>query len=59
VDFIVGAFSPSRACCAAMITGSESGLVDFKALARLVSTTQAKRVSGRRVTSALSAGLEE
>jgi hypothetical protein len=54
-----GAFSPSRACCAAMITGSERGSVDFKALARLILMTQAKSVSGSRVTSALSAGSGE
>jgi hypothetical protein len=42
-----------------MITGLERGLVDFRALARFVSTIQAKSVSGRRVTSVLSAGSEE
>jgi len=58
-DFIGGALNPSRACCAVMITGLEKGSVDFKALARSISMTRAKRVSGRRVTSVLSAGSEE
>jgi len=42
-----------------MITGLERGSVDFKALARSMSMTLAKSVLGRRVTSALSAGLDE
>jgi len=58
-NFIGGALSPSRACWAAMIMGSERGSENFRTLARSISMSQAKRVSGRRVTSALSAGSDE